>query len=146
RTRGAGRSFRLTNLEVDVIRCTSMWPHYDEHRTYDWNYEHVPDPVTAEVPTVPGEWVYCGLPVASPMGIAAGPLLNGRWILYYASLGFDVLTYKTVRSSARDCYVMPNLQPVRATRVAGGDAPRPPTPSMARSWGGSFVRPWPAPH
>jgi dihydroorotate dehydrogenase len=118
-----------------------MWPRYDEHRTYEWNYEHAPDPVSAEVPPVPGEWDYCGLPVASPLGIAAGPLLNGRWILYYASLGFDVLTYKTVRSSARACYDMPNLQPVRATRVVGGDAPLPATESMAGSWAVSFGMP-----
>ena len=44
---------------------------------------------------------FCGIPVQSPLGIPAGPLLNSRWLLYYASLGFDVLTYKTVRSSAR---------------------------------------------
>src|SRR5207302_2972516 len=91
-----------------VIRCTPMWPRYDDRRTYEWNYEHAPEPLPAEIPPVPGRWDYCGLPVASPLGIAAGPLLNGRWILYCASLGFDVLTYKTVRSSARACYAMPN--------------------------------------
>ena len=48
----------------------------------------------------------------SPLGIPAGPLLNSRWIQYYASLGFDVLTYKTVRSSERKCYGLPNLLPV----------------------------------
>ncbi|HTK77478.1 MAG TPA: hypothetical protein VL371_19595, partial [Gemmataceae bacterium] len=118
-----------------------MQPRYDEHKTYEWNYEHAPDPVPAEVPPVSGRWDYCGLPVASPLGIAAGPLLNGRWILYYASLGFDVLTYKTVRSSARACYSMPNLQPVRATRVAGGDAPLLAAESMADSWAVSFGMP-----
>ena len=53
---------------------------------------------------MPGQWQFCGLPVNSPLGVAAGPLLNGRWCLYYASLGFDVLTYKTVRSRRRECY------------------------------------------
>ena len=43
-----------------------------------------------------GRFAACRSP--SPLGIAAGPLLNGRWILYYAALGFDVLTYKTTRS------------------------------------------------
>jgi hypothetical protein len=46
------------------------------------------------VPDVPGHWTFCGLPVASPLGMPAGPLLNSRWILHYAALGFDVLTYK----------------------------------------------------
>src|SRR4051812_19571338 len=86
--------------------------HYDWRESYDWNYDHVPAPVIAEEPAVPGPWTYCGLPVNSPLGISAGPLLNGRWILYYASLGFDILTYKTVRSRERACYPMPNLQPV----------------------------------
>ena len=39
---------------------------------------------------LPGDWDFCGLPVDSPLGVPAGPLLNGDWCLYYASLGFDV--------------------------------------------------------
>lgn len=50
----------------------------------------------------------------SPLGIPAGPLLNSRWIHYYAAKGFDVLTYKTVRSSERKCYGLPNLLPVES--------------------------------
>lgn len=108
-------------------------PRYDIAQSYDWNYAHAPDPVAMDVPAIPGAWDFCGLPVASPLGMPAGPLLNGRWILYYASLGFDVLTYKTVRSSHRDCYPVPNLLPVRGgTRVtAAGD----PTDSWAISFG-----------
>ncbi|MEZ6144655.1 MAG: hypothetical protein R3B91_04320 [Planctomycetaceae bacterium] len=78
---------------------------YDRNQTYRWNYDHAPESTPHEdVPRVAGEWTFCGLPVDSPLGIPAGPLLNGRWVLYYAALGFDVLTYKTVRSSARRCY------------------------------------------
>jgi hypothetical protein len=74
-------------------------PRYDRLQSYDWNYAYAPEPVEADVPAIPGTWDFCGLPVASPLGIAAGPLLNGRWVRYYASLGFDVLTYKTVARS-----------------------------------------------
>src|SRR6266567_3359373 len=77
---------------------------YNWHQTYDWNYEHGPKPPLQDEAAVPGQWDFCGLPVGSPLGVAAGPLLNGKWILYYAALGFDVLTYKTVRSRARLCY------------------------------------------
>ncbi len=84
-------------------------PRYDLQQSYRWNYDHAPDPVDVEVPEVRGSWTFAGLPAASPLGIPAGPLLNGRWILYYASLGFDVLTYKTVRSGSRECYPLPNL-------------------------------------
>ena len=80
-------------------------PAYDPRQTYDWNYDHAPEAPLREEAAVPGQWDFCGLPVGSPLGIAAGPLLNGKWILYYAALGFDVLTYKTVRSRARACYL-----------------------------------------
>jgi dihydroorotate dehydrogenase len=84
-------------------------PRYDIRQSYRWNYEHAPDPVECEVAALTGPWTFAGLPAAGPLGVAAGPLLNGKWILYYASLGFDVLTYKTVRSGYRPCYPMPNL-------------------------------------
>jgi dihydroorotate dehydrogenase len=118
-----------------------MLPRYDIRQTYDWNYEHAPEPVAVEVPPVPGRWDYGGLPVDSPLGIAAGPLLNGRWVLYYASLGFSVLTYKTVRSSARVCYPLPNLQPVSAENYRGGESPLPAADAMAGSWAVSFGMP-----
>jgi dihydroorotate dehydrogenase len=118
-----------------------MLPRYDIRQTYDWNYDHAPEPVAAEVPPVPGRWDFCGLPVDSPLGIAAGPLLNGRWILYYASVGFSVLTYKTVRSAARACYDLPNLQPVRAGNYAGDEGPLPAADAMDGSWAVSFGMP-----
>jgi dihydroorotate dehydrogenase (NAD+) catalytic subunit len=120
---------------------SSSLARYDWRQTYDWNYAHAPAPVSLDEPTVPGKWTYCGLPVNSPLGIAAGPLLNGRWILYYASLGFDVLTYKTVRSRQRDCYPMPNLQPVTTTRVRGADGVLSSCTDMRGSWAVSFGMP-----
>ena len=116
-------------------------PRYNWHRSYDWNYENAPSPVEGEESVVPGSWSYCGLPVGSPLGIAAGPLLNGRWILYYASLGFDVLTYKTVRSQHRACYPMPNLQPVEVRTVRGGETSLPAVSRMHGSWAVSFGMP-----
>ncbi len=47
--------------------------------------------------------------VESPIGIAAGPLPNSRWIEAYARLGYGLLTYKTVRTVARAAFVQPNL-------------------------------------
>ena len=85
---------------------------YDIRKDYTWNFDHAPEPVVGDVPAVDGDWTYCGQPVDSPLGIAAGPLLNGRWLLYYASLGFDILTYKTVRARERASYGLPNLQPI----------------------------------
>jgi FAD/FMN-containing dehydrogenase/dihydroorotate dehydrogenase len=87
-------------------------PSYNIAQTYQWNYDHAPAPPEAlRVPAWPGAWNFCGVPCNSPIGIPAGPLLNSAWILYYARLGFDVLTYKTVRSRERASYGPPNLVP-----------------------------------
>ena len=50
--------------------------------------------------------------LSSPLGIAAGPLLNSKWVEAYARLGFDVLTYATVRSTFRPAYSLPNIRHV----------------------------------
>lgn len=116
-------------------------PRYDIQKTYQWNYDNPPEPVDVEVPEVPGEWTFCGLSVPSPLGMPAGPLLNGKWVLYYASLGFDVLTYKTTRSSHRACYPLPNLQPVATGQLKGTEETLPTTPNMDGSWAVSFGMP-----
>lgn len=63
--------------------------------------------LTRAVPETPLK-TFLGLPVRSRLGIAAGLMLNGRWIRAYADRGFDLLTYKTVRSAAWPCHPMPN--------------------------------------
>jgi dihydroorotate dehydrogenase (NAD+) catalytic subunit len=125
---------------------TITLPKYDAARSYDWNYEHAPDEATIdglrfEVPACPGAWDFCGLKVGSPLGIAAGPLLNGRWLRYYAALGFDVLTYKTVRSRERACYPLPNLVPVDVERMTGDERQVPIAVTMRDSWAVSFGMP-----
>ena len=82
---------------------------YDIAETYAFNYER--GPVFSDTPRsiVPGPTkAFLGLPVRSRIGIAAGLLLNSKWIAGYAERGFDILTYKTVRSSYRPCYPPPN--------------------------------------
>lgn len=116
-------------------------PRYAVDRTYAWNFEQAPQPVEVAVPEVNGDWTFCGLPVDSPLGIPAGPLLNGNWILYYASLGFDVLTYKTVRSIERECYPLPNLQPVICKQLTGKETDLPVSQKMLGSWAVSFGMP-----
>ena len=147
-------------------------PRYDPARSYDWNYEHaprlpsdegargdggrrgelVPHPVFDHLlpggegfRAIPGDWNFCGLPVASPLGIAAGPLLNGLWLRYYAELGFDVLTYKTVRSVERACFPMPNLVPVAQDIMTGDERSVTMADTMRGSWAVSFGMPSKAP-
>ncbi len=116
-------------------------PKYDPAKSYQWNFDHAPDPLELEIPRLPGKWKFAGLDIDSPIGIPAGPLLNGRWCLYYASLGFDFLTYKTVRSVARDCYPMPNLLPVNCGSLHGREDRVMVTDEMQGSWAVSFGMP-----
>ncbi len=121
------------------------FPQYDRAQSYQWNFDHAPEPVEVEVPTLVGDWNLAGLPVDSPLGIPAGPLLNGKWCLYYASLGFDILTYKTVRSVQRDCYPLPNLQPVECGQLKGHETHLPASDAMQGTWAVSFGMPSKAP-
>ena len=115
---------------------------YDRSQTYRWNYEAAPDrPLNVDVPAVAGTWTFCGRPVPSPLGIAAGPLLNGRWVLYYAALGFDVLTYKTTRSVHRECYPLPNLLPVQTVPLSKSGVAVDVADEMDDSWAISFGMP-----
>jgi len=116
-------------------------PRYDCEQSYQWNYDHPPALLEVSVPDIPGSWHFCGHEVASPLGISAGPLLNGRWCCYYAKLGFDVLTYKTVRSLQRDCYPMPNLQPVKCGQLDGTQNRVSPSNSMQGTWAVAFGMP-----
>ncbi|MGH7390681.1 MAG: hypothetical protein ACREM3_14665 [Candidatus Rokuibacteriota bacterium] len=63
------------------------------------------------VPHGPGGHLF-GYPLNSPLGIAAGPLLNAKWVEGYARLGFDVLTYATVRSQPVIAHSLPNIRHV----------------------------------
>jgi len=128
---------------VKRAAATTTDKRYNITESYDWNYENVPHPPDLEIPPVPGKWEFCGLPVASPLGIPAGPLLNSRWVIYYARLGFDVLTYKTVRSSYRACYDPPNLLPVTAANMTGDGAEllAAPSESPYNTWAISFGMP-----
>ncbi len=53
-----------------------------------------------------------GRPLNSSLGIAAGPLLNSKWVEAYARLGFDILTYATVRSTFQAAHALPNIRHV----------------------------------
>ena len=140
--RSSGHRKQLSNASREPLNA------YDPRQSYRWNFEQAPpyldrpkscsgvqgDESNIEgIPSVIAEdakdamnsshasWDFLGLPTMSPFGIAAGPLLNGAWCLHYAELGFDVVTYKTVRSVARECYEMPNLVPVACSKMTGNE-------------------------
>lgn len=108
---------------------------YDIHQTWEANCERGPV-FQDECPVVPSTPMksFLGFPVCSRIGIAAGLLPNSRWVLPYARRGFDILTYKTVRSVERPCYPLPNWVfvddtaspdgPVFVSETAGDDPAR----------------------
>jgi dihydroorotate dehydrogenase len=76
------------------------------------------------MPEGPGGHLF-DYPINSPLGIAAGPLLNSKWIEAYAKLGYDILTYATVRSVERQAWSLPNIRHVEnreqtAITIKGG--------------------------
>lgn len=99
---------------------------YRRDRSYLWNYRHGPSyrGPFPRVPSTPSKELL-GFKVNSRLGISAGILLNSRWIECYSRLGFDVLTYKTVRSAYRPCYPLPNWVyvslPKRVASLEDGD-------------------------
>ncbi|MEZ6123051.1 MAG: hypothetical protein R3C49_07740 [Planctomycetaceae bacterium] len=123
---------------------------YRIDRTWEWNLRNSPlaaDQVQdgADEAAIPScdtsGFRWCGLPVASPLGIAAGPLLNSGWLLQAANEGFDILVYKTVRSQARSCYPLPNLVPVDIPNELTGDQVLQASATMSGSWAVSFGMP-----
>ena len=99
---------------------------YRIDRSYSWNYEHAPKlPRVRRLPAAPGGRLF-DYPLNSPLGIAAGPLLNSKWVEAYARVGYDVLTYATVRTSFSPAHALPNIRAVEnrdqvavATRRSG---------------------------
>ncbi len=68
-------------------------------------------PRVRRLPPAPGGKLF-GRPLNSSLGIAAGPLLNSKWVEAYARLGFDILTYATVRSTFQAAHALPNIRHV----------------------------------
>lgn len=88
-------------------------PIYDIEKSYAENLEEGPF-FEGAIPhrVLPSEekWFdFLGFKVAAPLGVPAGPLLNGRWALFAAEMGFDIVTYKTIRSKPQSAHPLPNM-------------------------------------
>ena len=108
-------------------------PFYDVNCTYEDNYEQGPFGAFAAALEAPeqsaadsrgpsGE-TFMGVPVNLAFGIPAGPLLNSRFTTAAFRMGFDLATYKTVRSRAWGCNPFPNVLAVHPKSVDGSLTP-----------------------
>jgi dihydroorotate dehydrogenase len=80
-------------------------------KTYLENLEQGPF-FNAPIPTRPQidqKIDFLGYSLRSGIGVPAGPLLASRWIALAAKLGFDLVTYKTIRSSTHPGHDLPNM-------------------------------------
>src|SRR5687767_7651731 len=86
---------------------------YDPAKTYDENFDNGPFPPPPEEPpyqqTGEPQYTFLGKPIYSPFGIPAGPLLNSKYVHYAFERGFDVVCYKTQRTTPFPCNQFPNV-------------------------------------
>lgn len=85
-------------------------PLYDIRKTWEYNYDRGPH-FAGPYPPLPKkrEWTFLGKKVMSPVGVAAGPLPNARWLITFIKLGYGSVIQKTVRSSAHEPHPTPNV-------------------------------------
>lgn len=86
-------------------------PIYNIHKTYAENVQDGPSFSGSIPPREPSteRFDFLGHKVRSLVGIPAGPLLTAEWIALAAALGFDIPTYKTIRSSSYPSHKLPNV-------------------------------------
>ncbi len=113
----AGRTLKgwpvATIMRGQYFSCTHQQPLYGISKS--WSDNIVDGPIYPQ--TVPDRvfpardtWIhFLGYKIASPLGVPAGPLLDARWTTLAGRLGFDIVTYKTIRSQAHDCHPLPNV-------------------------------------
>lgn len=108
-----------------------LTPFYDPEKSYEENFKNGPfgafaqgfgDPKGAFAQKTYGGGVasavepkfnFLGFKVNSPFGIPAGPLINGNFVKAALDKGFDIVTYKTVRTGKYPCHPWPNVMPIK---------------------------------
>jgi dihydroorotate dehydrogenase len=78
---------------------------------YREGFPQQPPDAPLEVPLAefPGSWSLLGHEIGFPIGIPASVLTStAKWIDYFAKHGFNVFTYKTVRSRRTTAHAFPN--------------------------------------
>ncbi|MDQ8039048.1 MAG: hypothetical protein REH83_01425 [Rickettsiella sp.] len=88
-------------------------PLYDIHKTFEENFSN--PPFSSIIPpsrqfSPKNNWIrFLDYSIASRIGAAPCPVTTGKGIALLARLGFDILTYKTIRRRAYPCHSLPNI-------------------------------------
>jgi dihydroorotate dehydrogenase len=93
-------------------------PFYDPEKSYEENLKQGPfgafaDGEICATSDVAHKYDFLGFKVNSPFGIPAGPLINGKFVKGALDKGFDIVTYKTVRSMEYPCHSWPNVVSIK---------------------------------
>lgn len=93
-------------------------PFYDPKKSYEANFADGPFGEFANLEAVDRgdhkpQHNFLGHRVFLPFGIPAGPLLNSNFVKAAFIKGFDICTYKTVRTRAHACHPFPNVLSVK---------------------------------
>ncbi len=95
---------------------SSLAPIYDPAKTFDDNFDNGPFGAFANTEAYqnPGEPKnhFLGFPVYEPFGIAAGPLPTSKHVAGAFRNGFDVVCYKTQRTTKISSNQFPNVIPI----------------------------------
>jgi dihydroorotate dehydrogenase (NAD+) catalytic subunit len=88
-------------------------PIYDPAKTYEENFENGPfgefdGPIPFHNKGRP-MFTFLDTPMYSPFGIPAGPLLNAKYVIAALYKGFDIVTYKTQRTTEFPVNAFPNV-------------------------------------
>lgn len=93
-------------------------PFYDPTKSYEQNYDEGPYGAFADGEIFKQENEpqddFLGQKVYLPFGIPAGPILNSNFCKGAFEKGFDIVVYKTVRSSSFPCHPFPNILAVKS--------------------------------
>ncbi|MEZ5315133.1 MAG: hypothetical protein R3E91_02845 [Chlamydiales bacterium] len=88
-------------------------PIYDIKKSYLENFKQGPffkGKIPERIFPPEEKWInFLGFSIASPLGVPAGPLLNSSWVIFAATMGFDIVTYKTIRSQPHPAHPLPNM-------------------------------------
>ncbi len=82
---------------------------YDISKDFIYNSQKQYPKVDASFERSPFSKALFGYPIASPIGIPACAIMTSNGIKWAARSGFDILTYKTVRSVPSDGHPFPNI-------------------------------------
>jgi len=110
---------------VDINTTTGL---FDPSKSYEQNMLEGPFVPAGTKPYknvgVPS-YDFFGTPVYSPFGIAAGPLPRAKFVRAALDAGYDIITFKSVRTRIHPCHSNPNVAPLDIDELKTGNSQGP---------------------